>query len=77
MKGFRVVAAAQGEVEEMARPDALPGQALIRVEYAGICGGDPNLFALNTYGATPERPLVYGHEFVGVVEKINNPEGLP
>ena len=24
MKGFRVVAAAQGEVEEMARPDALP-----------------------------------------------------
>lgn len=77
MKGFRVVGPGQGSIEEIDVPACEPGQALINVEFAGICGGDPRLFALNTYGATPEKPLVYGHEFVGIVESVHNPLSLP
>ncbi len=53
-------------VEEVATPVAKEGQGLIKVSYAGICGGD-----LGIYGGTHPRataPLVMGHEFSGVLQ---------
>lgn len=49
-------------------PDPKPGEALVRVNLAGICGTD--LEILDGYMAYDG---ILGHEFVGTVEKSDNP----
>ncbi|MDA8164508.1 MAG: alcohol dehydrogenase catalytic domain-containing protein [Desulfobacteraceae bacterium] len=51
------------------RPRPAPGEALVRVLLAGICGTDLEL----ARGYLRFRG-VPGHEFVGVVEEVNGPE---
>ena len=77
MKGFSVSGPGEGAVTETPIPVPGHGQCLIKVEYAGICGGDPDIFKHNNYGATPEHPRIYGHEYYGEVVEINNPENHP
>ena len=77
MKGFVVTGPAQASFTEIEKPVPKPGQALIKLEYAAICGGDPGHIMRNAYGASPEEPRVYGHEYVGTVIEINNPDHLP
>ena len=77
MKGFLVTGPGVGSVTSAAIPIPGPGQCLVKVEYAGICGGDPDIFKHNNYGATPENPRIYGHEYYGEVVEINNPQNLP
>ena len=44
-----------------------PGAALVRVEMAGICGTDVHLWK----GQLPiPRPIILGHETVGVIERL-------
>ena len=50
-------------------PDPKPGESLVRVNLAGICGTD--LEILDGYMAYNG---VLGHEFVGVVEQSQNPD---
>ena len=50
-------------------PDPAPGEVLIRVNLAGLCGTD--LEILDGYMAYDG---VLGHEFVGIVEKSEDPE---
>jgi threonine dehydrogenase-like Zn-dependent dehydrogenase len=50
-------------------PDPRPGEVLVRVNLAGICGTD--LEILDGYMAYNG---ILGHEFVGIVEKSENPE---
>ncbi len=50
-------------------PDPKPGESLVRVSLAGICGTD--LEILDGYMAYNG---VLGHEFVGVVEQSQNPD---
>ncbi|MGI8909167.1 MAG: zinc-dependent alcohol dehydrogenase [Rubrobacteraceae bacterium] len=52
-------------VEEVPRPRATAGWALVDVAFAGICGTDLHICA----GEHPraEAPLVLGHEFVGTL----------
>ena len=49
-------------------PDPKPGEVLVRVNLAGICGTD--LEILDGY---MEYHGILGHEFVGTVEKADNP----
>ncbi len=49
-------------------PDPKPGESLVRVSLAGICGTD--LEILDGY---MEYSGILGHEFVGVVERSENP----
>jgi threonine dehydrogenase-like Zn-dependent dehydrogenase len=55
---------------QVPRPESLPGEVLVRVRMAGICGTDLEL--LKGYMAFSGIP---GHEFVGVVEEDGG-EGL-
>ncbi|KEQ56237.1 2-deoxy-scyllo-inosamine dehydrogenase protein [Marine Group I thaumarchaeote SCGC AAA799-E16] len=50
-------------------PDPKPGESLVRVSLAGICGTD--LEILDGY---MQYNGVLGHEFVGIVEKSQNPD---
>lgn len=58
----------QVAVRDIPKPVPQEGQALIRVDFCGICGSDIGIFS----GTHPraKAPLVMGHEFVGVVEEI-------
>ena len=56
------------EVQEFPLPDELkPGEALVRVEMAGICGTDVHLWLGQLPIATP---VILGHETVGRIEKL-------
>ena len=71
-KMFASVLHAPGEVryEEVEIPQIGASDVLVKVAYAGICGSDlPR--SQNENGARM-YPLILGHEFSGVVEKIGN-----
>ena len=54
-------------VEEVARPHAGPGQAVIRITATTICGTDVHIIR----GEYPVAPgLVLGHEPVGVIDEL-------
>ena len=56
--------------EEAPLPALQPGEALIRVAAAGVCGSDvPRVFDHGTY----RFPLIPGHEFAGVIEAVAGP----
>jgi len=64
-----VVFAGPGEVSVSSLPEPAavePGDALVRVTAAGICGSDLHVLHGRIPGMTPGSVL--GHEFVGVVE---------
>jgi threonine dehydrogenase-like Zn-dependent dehydrogenase len=54
-------------VEDVSRPTAQPGQIVVRVKTAAICGSDSHLA---DFGAKP--PLTPGHEVAGVVEEVGS-----
>ncbi len=50
------------------RPEAGPGETLIRVSAVGICGSDLHWFEKASIGdAKLQKPLILGHEFAGVI----------
>jgi len=54
-------------IEEVPRPHAGPGQAVIRVTMTTICGTDVHILR----GEYPVKPgLIIGHEPVGVIEEL-------
>jgi len=52
-------------IEERPRPKIGPGELLIRVEAAGICGSD-----VMEWYRKDKVPLILGHEISGVVEEV-------
>jgi threonine dehydrogenase-like Zn-dependent dehydrogenase len=59
-------------VEEVEPPRPGPGELLIRVEAAGICGSDRHMFR----GEYPTAlPVTLGHEFCGIVEEVGSGAG--
>ncbi|WP_150308059.1 zinc-dependent alcohol dehydrogenase [Planctomonas psychrotolerans] len=54
-------------VAEWSAPEPVSGEAVLRVEYAGLCGSD--LHAMGTGAWIEYWPAVLGHEVVGVVQE--------
>jgi 2-desacetyl-2-hydroxyethyl bacteriochlorophyllide A dehydrogenase len=73
----RVVVTAPGvvEIEHTARPVPGPGEVLVRMRAAGICGSDVHA----AHGRHPFVPLPYhpGHEVVGTVEATGSGVRVP
>jgi len=55
-------------VENIAKPVCGPGEVLIKVAYAGICGSDLHIFRKGMF--VTYTPETMGHEFVGTVEAV-------
>lgn len=55
-------------VENIPKPVCSPGQALVKVAYAGICGSDLHIFRKGMFMTS--IPETMGHEFSGVVEQV-------
>jgi L-iditol 2-dehydrogenase len=71
MLATRLHAIGDLRLEEVPVPDPGPGEILVRVDAAGICGTDRHLFK----GEFPSKPPVtLGHEFAGVV--VGRGEGV-
>ncbi len=54
-------------IRNVSDPKIKDSEVLVRVKVAGICGTD--LAIVNGYLPTP-TPIILGHEFVGIVEKV-------
>lgn len=55
-------------VEEVPKPQCGPGEALIKIAYAGICGSDLHIVRKGMF--VTNVPEIMGHEFAGVIEEI-------
>ncbi|MDR3221044.1 MAG: alcohol dehydrogenase catalytic domain-containing protein [Candidatus Accumulibacter sp.] len=77
MKSIQYTAAKQVEVGEKAKPEIAPGEVLIKVAYAGICGSDMIIY--QGIHSRAKAPLIMGHEFSGIIEKGHStlPPGTP
>ncbi|MEK6607124.1 MAG: zinc-binding dehydrogenase, partial [Myxococcota bacterium] len=60
------------DLREYDVPDPAPGEALLRVERANVCGSDLHMWRgdLDLASIGVVWPVVMGHEFVGRVEKL-------
>lgn len=71
-----VVKAAPGrgaEFREVPRPSPGPGEALVRVRAASICGTDHHIYDWNKWAEDrigPRIPQIMGHELCGIVEAL-------
>ncbi|MDR2390174.1 MAG: zinc-dependent alcohol dehydrogenase family protein [Planctomycetota bacterium] len=69
MKAFMIRKPHCAELAEVEKPEAAPGEVLIKVAAAGFCGTDIHTFR----GEYPSGyPIIPGHEFAGTVEKTGS-----
>jgi threonine dehydrogenase-like Zn-dependent dehydrogenase len=54
--------------EDVPRPRCGPGEAVVKIAYAGICGSDLHVYRKGMF--VTSAPVTMGHEFSGVVEEI-------
>ncbi len=68
MKAFVLHGAKDIRKEQVSRPELGPGEVLVAVRAAGICGSDLHYYAHGRCGNfVPTRPFILGHEFSGDV----------
>src|SRR4051794_39906933 len=75
MRAFVILEPGRGEVQLVERPVAGPGEVVVDVERAGVCGTDFEFFSGNMeYLATGEAayPIRIGHEWCGVVTSLGH-----
>lgn len=63
----------QLSLEEHAIPEPKPGEAILRVVAVGICGSE--LEGYLGHSSIRKAPLVMGHEFCGVIDKLADDVG--
>lgn len=69
MKALRLHGVHDLRLHDEPAPDAGAGEVLVRVTAVGLCGSDRHWFDEAGIGdAVLTRPLVLGHEFVGVID---------
>lgn len=75
MRALVITGANHAEVQDVPPPEALPGEVVIDVQRAGICGTDIEFFTgemqyLHTRHA--EYPIRIGHEWMGTVTALGD-----
>lgn len=72
MKAIQKPAASEGFIiADLDRPGYGPDEVLIKILLASICGTDLHITQWDEWSASRiQPPLVYGHEFCGVVEAV-------
>ncbi|ENN88781.1 sorbitol dehydrogenase [Rhizobium freirei PRF 81] len=69
MRSVRLEAVGSLTMRDVERPNAGPGELIVRVLAAGICGSDRHMFK----GEYPTAiPVTLGHEFCGLVEEVGD-----
>ncbi|MFF2853566.1 zinc-binding dehydrogenase [Peribacillus sp. NPDC058002] len=68
MKAAMFIEPGKIEVQQVNIPEISDDEVLIKVKYCGICGTDMHIY--NGVYSKDKFPLIAGHEFSGVIEKI-------
>ncbi|WP_275288190.1 zinc-binding alcohol dehydrogenase family protein [Halomonas elongata] len=68
MKAFQVNAPQDYRLVDTVAPDVAPGEVLVKVAFAGICGSDMHI--IHGDNAFVRFPRITGHEFAGLVEAV-------
>ena len=68
MKIFKIQEPGKLSSQEWELPGLCDDEVLIKISHIGICGSDVQLFQ-GTYKGPVSYPIVFGHEWSGVVEK--------
>lgn len=72
MRAVRLESIGSMIMRTVEKPVALPGELIVRVLAAGICGSDRHMYK----GEYPTAiPVTLGHEFCGIVEEVG--DGIP
>ena len=58
-------------VKDIPVPSLIPGHAIVKVAYSGLCGPTDEVIINGTH-PRKKYPLVVGHEFSGVIEQIDS-----
>jgi len=58
------------EIQETQLPDVEENEALVKVMACGVCGTDVHIYEGEKGAADNPFPIVLGHEFSGIIEKI-------
>ncbi len=73
MKAAMLIKPETVEIRELPRPTAGPGEVLIKVRAAGICGSDMHLYDTGRLGPIVLKdPHVPGHEMSGEIAAVGN-----
>jgi L-iditol 2-dehydrogenase len=69
MRGLAKTGRSSGALElvDLERPSPGPDEALIEVDYAGLCGSDAGIYEFESAFERMELPTVIGHEYTGRV----------
>ena len=71
MKAFLLHGAQDLRATDLPEPVAGPGEVVIAMRRAGICGSDMHYFSHGQIGSfVPKRPFVLGHEFAGEIVAV-------
>ena len=70
---MKTEAAAGARLEKTSIPEVGPNDVLVAVEAASICGTDLHIYSWDPLMRDRIRPpMIFGHEFCGVVEKVGS-----
>lgn len=72
MKGVVLLGSRSLTVREHDIPEPGPGEVLVRVKCAGICGSDLNTFRMTWEEIGERQNFIDGHEGGGIVEKVGS-----
>ncbi|HEY7970333.1 MAG TPA: alcohol dehydrogenase catalytic domain-containing protein [Candidatus Limnocylindrales bacterium] len=75
MRAFVITGPRAARVEEVARPLAAPGEVVVDVERAGVCGTDVEFFTGDMaylHSGEAAYPIRIGHEWTGTVASIGD-----
>jgi threonine dehydrogenase-like Zn-dependent dehydrogenase len=78
MRAFVITAPGEGALQEVDPPVAMPGEVVIDVQRAGICGTDAELFSGHMQYLQEGRtsyPVRIGHEWMGTVSSVGDGVG--
>lgn len=70
MKAALLFAKDDLRVQDIPTPEISEGEILLRTASASVCGTDIRMLKHGHAFATPEKPLVIGHELSGTIEKV-------
>lgn len=70
MKAARLKGKLDVQVEEVAIPEIAADEMLLKVKSASLCGTDVRMYNNGYKDVSEQNPLIIGHEFAGIIEKI-------
>lgn len=77
MKAVKIADIKKTEIIELPEPSLNDGNAVVKIEYGGICGSDTHFYLGMHPSLKPPTNFIQGHEAVGVITKVgSNNKGI-